>query len=144
MHECDNGAAYCQNRKALLVGDRVVLRKYISGCIEEALFVMSQEQSKSMKVIAEIVIFPIGLGTSLSKYVRECVQVINSFPGIRVMHTPMSSIVEADNIDQILAVTKAAHERLFEIGAQRVSTTIRIDDRRDKPRRMEDKVDAVL
>ncbi len=105
---------------------------------------MAQDQPRSIKLIAELVITPIGVGTSLSEYVKESVRVINNFPGIRVIHTPMSSIIEADNMDQILSVTKAAHERLFEMGVKRVSTLLRIDDRRDKPRRMEDKVEAVL
>ncbi len=100
-------------------------------------------EKRSNKVIAELVIAPFGVGTSLSKYVRKSVAVIDRFPGIRVQHTPMSSIVEADSIDQILKVTKAAHEAMFEAGAERVSTLLRIDDRRDKPRRMEDKVRAI-
>lgn len=104
---------------------------------------MSEEQSKSTKVIAELVIAPFGVGTSLSSYVKESVKEIDSFPEIRVQHTPMSSIIEADSVDQILEVTKAAHERMFDVGAERVSTLLRIDDRRDKGREMEDKVDAI-
>ena len=99
--------------------------------------------SKSNKIIAELVIAPFGVGTSLSKYVKESVKEIDKYPDIRVQHTPMSSIIEADTIDQVLDVTKRAHERMFEAGAQRVSTLLRIDDRRDKPRKMEDKTEAI-
>ncbi len=99
--------------------------------------------SKHTKVIAELVIAPFGVGTSLSKYVKESVKEIDAFPDIRVQHTPMCSIIEADSIDQILEVTKLAHERMFKAGAERVSTLLRIDDRRDKPRKMEDKIDAI-
>jgi uncharacterized protein YqgV (UPF0045/DUF77 family) len=35
------------------------------------------------------------------------------------------------------------HESLFDAGALRVSTTIKIDDRRDKPGDMDDKVRSV-
>jgi uncharacterized protein (TIGR00106 family) len=104
---------------------------------------MSQERASSNKIIAELVVAPFGVGTSLSKYVKESVKEIDRFPGIRVIHTPMSSIIEADSIEQVLEVTKAAHERMFVAGAERVSTLLRIDDRRDKPRRMEDKVNAI-
>ena len=104
---------------------------------------MPDDGNPSTKVIAELVIAPFGVGTSLSKYVKESVKVIDKFRGIRVQHTPMSSIIEADSIDQILEVTKAAHERMFDAGAKRVSTLLRIDDRRDKPRRMEDKTKAI-
>ncbi|TXT57873.1 MAG: hypothetical protein BAJATHORv1_10581 [Candidatus Thorarchaeota archaeon] len=100
-------------------------------------------KEKSRKIIAELVIAPFGVGTSLSKYVKESVKVIDSFPRIRVQHTPMSSIIEADSVDDILQVTKEAHEKMFEAGAERVSTLLRIDDRRDKKRSMEDKVKAI-
>lgn len=104
---------------------------------------MSNEKASSNKIIAELVIAPFGVGTSLSKYVRESVKELDRFAGIRVIHTPMSSIIEADSLDQILEVTRAAHEKMFAAGAERVSTLLRIDDRRDKPRKMEDKVNAI-
>lgn len=104
---------------------------------------MTSKKDKKTKVIAELVIAPFGVGTSLSKYVKESVKALDEFPNIRVLHTPMSSILEADSVDDILAATKAAHERMFKAGAQRVSTLLRIDDRRDKPREMEDKVRAI-
>jgi uncharacterized protein (TIGR00106 family) len=107
------------------------------------MFMVETMPKKSTKVIAELVIAPFGVGTSLSKYVKESVKEIDSFPDIRVLHTPMSSIIEADSLEQILEVTRLAHEKMFETGAERVSTLLRIDDRRDKPRKMEDKTDAI-
>lgn len=98
---------------------------------------------KKLKVIAELIIVPHGVGISLSKYVKEAMKAIDQFPGIRVLHTPMGSIIEADTVEQILAVTKIAHESLFQAGAERVSTTLRFDDRRDKPRVMEDKLNKM-
>jgi uncharacterized protein (TIGR00106 family) len=115
-----------------------------SSCSSTSETPMSDKESKSTKIVAELVIAPFKMGISLSKYVRQSVKVIDQYPGIRVQHTPMSSIIEADNIDQILDVTKDAHEKMFEAGAQRVSTLLRIDDRRDKPRRMEDKTKAII
>jgi uncharacterized protein (TIGR00106 family) len=105
---------------------------------------MSDDKQKSIKVVADLVVVPVGVGTSLSKFVRESVKELDQFPGIRVLHTPMSSIIEADNLDQIFAVTKRVHEKMFEVGVQRVSTLLRIDDRRDKPRYMEDKTKAIM
>lgn len=96
------------------------------------------------KVVVELIIVPYGVGTSLSKYVKEAVKVIDGFPAIRVIHTPMGTIIEADSISEVFEVAKIAHERMFELGAKRVSTTIRIDDRRDKLRRMENKVDSIV
>jgi len=95
------------------------------------------------KVIAELVVAPHGVGTSLSKYVKEAVKIIDNYPGIRVWHHPMGTVIEADTIDIILDVTKKAHMALINAGCKRVITTLKIDDRRDKIRRMEDKVKAV-
>ena len=50
---------------------------------------------------------------------------------------------EADSLDTILEAVKATHEALFAKGVLRVESILRIDDRRDKPRTMKDKVDAV-
>ncbi len=98
---------------------------------------------KKYKVIAEIICSVVGMGPSVSKYVKIAAKTIENYEGIRVMHTPMSTIIEADTIDQVLEVTKKAHESLFEAGLERVVTQVRIDDRRDKPRTMEDKVKAL-
>ena len=96
------------------------------------------------KIIAEIVTYPIGVGTSLSKYVKEAVKVIEDHSGIRVVHHPMGTIIESDQLETIFEVARKAHQALVDTGATRISTLIRIDDRRDKERKMEDKVEAIL
>jgi uncharacterized protein (TIGR00106 family) len=95
------------------------------------------------KIIAEIVTYPIGVGTSLSKYVKEAVKVIDNYPGIRAVHHPMGTVIEADQLETIFEVVSKAHQALVNTGALRISTLIRIDDRRDKERKMEDKVQAI-
>ncbi len=95
------------------------------------------------KIIAEIIISAVGVGVSVSKYVKAAVKKIDEYHGIRVLHHPMGTVIEADTIDQIFEVSKLAHEEIFRIGGKRVVTQIRIDDRRDKPREMEDKVKAL-
>ena len=95
------------------------------------------------KIIAELSTFPVGEGISLSKFVKKAVQEIEKFQGVRVVHHPMGTVIEADTIDQILEITKLAHEAIFSAGAQRVLTHLKIDDRRDKTRKMEDKLKAI-
>ncbi len=95
------------------------------------------------KIICEIICSAVGVGVSVSKYVKHAVRAIENYPGIRVMHHPMGTVFEADTMDQVMEVTKLAHEAIFDAGVQRVVTQIRIDDRRDKPRTMEDKVKAI-
>ncbi|MHA1968054.1 MAG: MTH1187 family thiamine-binding protein [Candidatus Hodarchaeales archaeon] len=95
------------------------------------------------KIIAELSTFPVGEGTSLSKFVKKAVQEIENYQGVRIEHHPMGTVIEADNIDQILEITKLAHEAIFSAGAQRVLTQLKIDDRKDKNRKMEDKLTAI-
>lgn len=98
---------------------------------------------KGCRVIAEFSIHPIGEGTSVSGYVRSALAELEKAKGVRIMVTPMATVMEAGSLSEILAAVEAAHASLFERGAKRVDFTLRVDDRRDKARRMEDKVAAV-
>lgn len=103
---------------------------------------MSEE--KKLTIIAEISIFPVGEGTSLSPYVKRALEAIRSVEGLKLQVTPMCTILEATDLEQILEAFKRAHKAVKEAGAKRIVAHLKIDDRLDKPRSMEDKVKAVL
>lgn len=103
---------------------------------------MSKE--KKLTIIAEISIFPIGEGTSLSPYVKKAVEAIRSVDGLKLQVTPMCTILEATDLEQILEAFKRAHKAVREAGAKRVVAHLKMDDRLGKPRSMEDKVKAVV
>lgn len=93
--------------------------------------------------IVEFTIVPLGTkDTSLSKYVADCHKVLEEVENIKYQLTPMGTIVEGD-LDLILNTIRKIHEVPFKNGALRVSTSIRIDDRRDKASSMEGKVKSV-
>lgn len=93
--------------------------------------------------IVEVCIVPLGTGsTSVSEYVAACHKVLQQEKDLKYQLTPMATIIEGD-LDRILAVIRKMHEVPFAAGAGRVSTTIRIDDRRDKERTMADKIASV-
>lgn len=95
-------------------------------------------------VVAELTVVPLGTGTpSLSGYVAACHAVLEQAKGVKYQLTPMSTIIEGD-LDQILEIVRRLHEVPFEKGANRVSTSLRIDDRRDKELTMAGKVESVL
>lgn len=105
---------------------------------------MQSKGAPKMKVIAELTYSVLGgEGTSVSKYIKKAVKIIDSFEEIKTLHHPMGTIIEADDIDTIFRVVKSGHEALFDEGIQRVITRLTIDDRRDKTRKMEDKVTAI-
>ena len=93
----------------------------------------------------EITIVPLGTGSpSVSHYVAEIHKVLEAAPeAVRFQLTPMSTILEGD-LEDLFAVVRRMHEVPYSKGAQRVSTSIKIDDRRDKPSTMAGKVQSVL
>jgi uncharacterized protein (TIGR00106 family) len=94
--------------------------------------------------IVEVTIVPLGTGSpSVSHYVAEVHKVLEQAPEpVKFQLTPMSTIIEGD-LNDLLAVIRRMHEVPFGKGAERVSTSIRIDDRRDKPSTMESKLQSV-
>lgn len=93
--------------------------------------------------IVEFTIVPLGTGdTSISDYVADCHKVLIT-SNLNYQLTAMGTIVEGE-LSDIMEVIMKMHEVPFENKAKRVSTTIKIDDRRDKTATMEKKVDAVM
>jgi len=95
------------------------------------------------KVIVQFSTAPLGEGVSVSRFVAEALKEVER-SGLRFQLTPMATILEAESPREALEVILRAHEAVFRAGARRVVTDIKIDDRRDKPRRMEDKVEKVM
>jgi len=94
--------------------------------------------------VVEISVAPLGTAsTSVSSYVAACVEIVAA-SGLVYQLTPMGTIIEGD-IDAIFAVLREMHEVPFGKGAERVSTLIKIDDRRDSGSHgLQGKVDSVL
>lgn len=78
----------------------------------------------------------------MSKYVADCHRVLLDEKRISCQLTPMGTIMEGD-LDILLELIRRMHEVPFESGAERVSTSIKIDDRRDKKGTMEQKMKSV-
>ena len=94
-------------------------------------------------VIAELKIIPIGTATaSLSRYVAACVSTLKQAQGISYEVTAMGTIIQG-SLERVLELAQQMHEVPFTMGADRVVTTISIDDRRDKVITIESKVKAV-
>ena len=78
-----------------------------------------------------LTIAPLGTGTpSLSRYVAGVERILRATT-LKHQLTAMGTIIEGD-LDEILSVVRRMHEHPFTQGAVRVSTSLRIDDRRDK------------
>ncbi len=101
---------------------------------------MQPKAKRRIVLVAEFSIHPIGVGTSVGRYVKAAVRAMSKIPGLTVDVTPMSSVLEAASIGTILEAVEVSHRALRSMGARRISSSLRIDERLDKRRTMSDKV----
>jgi uncharacterized protein (TIGR00106 family) len=94
-----------------------------------------------MRVIADFCIVPLGVGVSLSKYVAACEKVLRE-TDLKIQLHAYGTNVEGD-WDEVLGGLKRCHEVVHEMGAPRVTTTVKLGTRIDRPQSMEDKVRSV-
>jgi uncharacterized protein (TIGR00106 family) len=92
-------------------------------------------------IIAEVSIVPLGIGTSVSQYVKKAVKVIES-SGLKNVTGGMSTAIEAPDLDTLFNIIKDAEQAVLDAGAKRVVITLKIDDRRDKDATIDAKIKA--
>lgn len=96
--------------------------------------------------IVDVTVIPIGTQTpSVSSYVADIQKILKEYEKegkIEFQLTPMNTLIEGE-LSVLFEVIQAIHEAPFNAGIHRVATNIRIDDRRDKKRKMHEKVDRV-
>lgn len=83
-----------------------------------------------------------GEGTSVGRYVAEALRVLEAQEAVRFELGSMFTTLEGD-LDAIFSLIRQMQEAIFAMGASRVGTVIKIDDRRDREVTMQDKIDAV-
>ncbi len=92
-------------------------------------------------VIIEVSFVPLGAGVSLSPFVAEALKLIRE-SGLPFEFHSMGTNVEGE-WEEVMALVRRCQDRLFEMGAPRVSTSLKISERRDKPYHMAQKVASV-
>jgi uncharacterized protein (TIGR00106 family) len=94
-----------------------------------------------MNVILDLCIVPIGVGVSLSPYVAACERVLTE-AGLKTVLHAYGTNIEGE-WDEVFAAIKRCHEVVHEMGAPRISTTIKVGTRTDRSQTMDDKVRSV-
>ena len=94
-----------------------------------------------MKVLLDLCVVPIGVGVSVSEYIAACERVISEAGLKHEMHMYGTNI--EGEWDDVMAAVKKCHEIVHEMGAPRISTTIRLGTRTDRNQSMEDKIKSV-
>ena len=92
--------------------------------------------------IAAVSIAPVGSGTSVSQYVAAALRVVRAQERVAYRLDPMFTTLEGD-LAAIFALIQEMEEAVFALGAERVGTVIKIDDRRDRVVEMGHKVASV-
>lgn len=95
-----------------------------------------------MNVIIDLCIVPMGVGVSVSQYVVACHEVIKEAGLSATLHAYGTNI--EGEWDEVMAAVKKCHERVHEMGAPRITTTIKLGTRIDKEQTMQDKVQSVI
>ena len=93
-------------------------------------------------IIAQLSIAPVGKDISLSKYVKTAIGVLKK-KNVRFETNAMATVIETEDLTTLFKVVEEAHEAVINMGAQRVITEIKIDDRRDKNVTIRDKKESV-
>jgi len=90
--------------------------------------------------IAEFSISPTGKGVSVSEYVARCLDLVDR-SGLAYRLNPMGTVVEGP-FDDVMALISKCHKAVA-ADCDRVSTIIKIDDRKGARNQIEDKVTKV-
>jgi uncharacterized protein (TIGR00106 family) len=91
-----------------------------------------------MTVVALLSVAPV-TEESMADEVANAVEALDEFD-VAYETNPMGTVIEADSTDELFAAAQAAHDA---VDGDRVSTVLKIDDKRTSDQPAAEKVDAV-
>ena len=93
---------------------------------------------------AEISIYPMATRTtSASFYIAKAIESIQNIKNLRYEINSMGTVLESDSIDIIYDASKKMMETVHNLGIARVEVVIKVDSRKDKHVKMEEKIDSI-
>ena len=95
-----------------------------------------------MWVSIDFCIVPIGVGVSLSSYIKACLSIIEE-QKLEYELGPNGTSIEGE-WDKVFECVKKCHELVHSKGAPRIYTTLKVNTRTDKKQFFKDKVLSVL
>ncbi len=94
-----------------------------------------------MKVIVDFCVIPLGVELSLSPYIAECQRILTELGLKHELHAYGTNI--EGEWETVMDAVKRCHYRIHEMGAPRISSTLKIGTRTDRSESLESKVDSV-
>lgn len=94
-----------------------------------------------MNVIIDLCVVPLGVGVSVSPYVKKCQDVLEA-SGLNYQMHGYGTNIEGP-WDEVMAAVKKCHEEVHKMGAPRITSSMRLGTRVDKEQSIEDKIKSV-
>lgn len=94
-----------------------------------------------MNVMIDLCVVPVGVGVSVSEYVTACQRVLED-AGLEYQMHAYGTNIQGD-WDEVMAAVKRCHEVVHEMGAPRITSSMRLGTRTDRDQSMQDKIDSV-
>ena len=94
-----------------------------------------------MHVIMDLCVVPMGVGVSVSSYVAACQRVLNEAGLKHALHAYGTNI--EGEWEAVMGAVRRCHEVFHEMGAPRITTTIKLGTRVDRDQTMAEKVRSV-
>tara|TARA_Y100000589_G_scaffold275844_1_gene270100 strand:+ start:3958 stop:4251 length:294 start_codon:yes stop_codon:yes gene_type:complete len=95
-----------------------------------------------MFVSIDLCIVPIGVGTSLSFYIKECKKIVEEY-NLTYEIGPNGTAIEGE-WEEVFNCVRRCHEKIHEEGAPRIYTTLKVNTRTDKEQKFMDKLKSVI
>ena len=93
-------------------------------------------------ILAQLSVYPIGEGTSLSRFVKKGIKIIKD-SGYHYEIGGMSTCIEVPDLDALFRLVRQVHQAQVDEGGQRIVIDLKVDDRRDKEATIGSKRDSV-
>ena len=91
-------------------------------------------------MLIEFSIVPVGSGSSIGDRLAEVLKIVDD-SGLPYKVNPMGTVVEGE-WDELFKLVRKCHSVVIK-QEERVITTISVDDRKEKPNRIEEKVKSI-
>lgn len=94
-------------------------------------------------MIAQLSVYPVGEGTSLSRFVKKGIGVIK-LSGYRHEIGAMGTTIETPDLNSLFELVKQVYSAHVAEGARRIIIDLKVDDRHDKKASIQSKKTAVM
>ena len=94
-----------------------------------------------MQVMIDLCVVPLGVGVSVSNYIAECEKILHQAGLETHLHAYGTNV--AGEWDDVFDAVRRCHARVHELGAPRITSTIKVGTRTDRFQTMAEKIDSV-